>query len=156
MAFDFFFVVAQSSEEASQLVRQARHGARPASHAQEVRMRRLVVRLLEVSPKAVVRPYAGGFAHGVWVGEGRFPDLEIGPQSVFCSFHPVLGPQADRHMRELIALFEELGYMAFDPQAGRVVTSGNFSFAQAPSAQSRCTQKPWWKFWQGRWRAATR
>lgn len=147
MAFDFFFVVAQSSEEASQLVRQGRHGARPASHAEEVRMRRLVVRLLEVSPKAVVRPYAGGFAHGVWVGEGNFPDIEIGPQSVFCSFHPVLGPDADRHMRELIALFEELGYIAFDPQAGRAVTSKDFSFTQARPAVPRLSKKPWWKFW---------
>lgn len=149
MAFDLFFVVAQSEDEAREVIRQSRPGGRAATSEEEIRMRRLVSRLLEVSPDALVHPHAQGFAHGVWVGEGDFPDFDIGPQCVFCSFHPLLGPEADQHMRDLIAMLEPLGYLAFDPQEGRAVTSKNFSFRgeHAQPLPPARTDRPWWKFW---------
>lgn len=145
MSFDFFFVVAGSEEEASQVLRD-RGVHRPASADEEARMRRLVNRLLEISPDAIVQPSDGGFAQGVWVGLGNFPDCDIQPRYVLCSFHPVLGPDADKKMRELIKEFEKLGYLGFDPQEGVVVTSSNFSFREKSSAPP-VPKKPFWKFW---------
>lgn len=147
MSFDLFFVVAQSEDEACLAIRQARGSKRAATADEEVRMRRLVARLLEISPDAIVHPDRKGLAHGVWVGVGNFPDFEIGPQCVFCSFHPSADPHADQRMRELITLFEELGYLAFDPQAGRAVASKHFSFQADPGAAPGRIKQPWWKFW---------
>lgn len=146
MSFDFFFVVAKSEDEVSRVLRK-RDDDRAATPDEEARMRRLVSRLQEISPEAMVQPSAGGLAHGVWVGEGNFPDFEITPRYVSCSFHPLVGPDADKHMRGLIKEFETLGYLAFDPQAGTVVNSANFSFLGAKTVAKPPSKKPFWKFW---------
>lgn len=151
MSFDLFLVAADSVEEAARVLRE-KDFDRAATAQEEVRMHRVVCRVLQISPDAVVQSKAGGFSNGLWVGNSRFPDLDVYPSYIFCSFKTAAHGADIAAICELLSLFEELGYIAFDPQSGRFVDSATFCLADPVSGQQQAPLRPaqprrWWKPW---------
>lgn len=146
MSFDLFFIAAETEDEASRVLRE-KDLDRAATPLEEVRMHRLVCRLLQISPHAVVKTKAGGFSSGLWIGNGDFPELDVYPSYIFSSFQSPVDGEAAGRIRELLGLFEELGYLGFDPQRGDFVNSANFGRGDEASVPAQGAAKPWWQIW---------
>jgi hypothetical protein len=150
MSFDLFFVAAETEEEAAQVLRHKDfdHAATPQ---EELRMHRVVTRLLQISPEATVN--ASHFPHSLWIGNGNFPDFDVYPTYIFCSFRPKANEQWVGRIRGLLAIFEDLGYIGFDPQSGNFVDSRTYSLGAPPPAAAAGPETPprkWWHLWRRR------
>lgn len=129
----------------------------PATDEQAAQMRRLIDTVQKATPDVICNESARGFLYGAWLGGGSLPDIDIYPDHLVMSMHMAgakLDDGVDQRFRdEVLSFLEPLGYLAFDPQKGRLTTSKDFSFRDdsesAPKLPVRVSliQRPWWRIW---------
>ena len=159
MSFDFVFLPSSSvPENPADGIKALLVSDQPGTPQQMAQMLRLIDEVRAADPSVEYRESDKGIAYGGWLGcgSGALPDIDIYPSHLFLSMHLAGAPLDDTldvsFREKVITFFEHRGYVGYDPQKSRLVTSSDFSFSDDLTYSRRPVSKneirrPWWQFW---------